>query len=98
MDEKRGLEKVNSSTGRGTKFSVVRPLDRGASEAVPLVFYYHGGGFVLGHYDSRSVDDMSKTLADTLGAAVVAVDYRKAPEFPFPSGVYFISYLSKHEG
>lgn len=51
---------------------------------VPLV-YAHGGGFVLGTLDST--DDICRHLAARLGCPVRSVDYRLAPEHPFPAAV-----------
>lgn len=48
------------------------------------VVYLHGGGWVVGGLDSH--DFICCELAMALGAMVVAVDYRLAPEHPFPAG------------
>ncbi|WP_367255587.1 alpha/beta hydrolase [Pseudomonas sp. stari2] len=50
----------------------------------PCVVYLHGGGWVVGGLDSH--DFICCELAMMLGAMVVAVDYRLAPEHPFPAG------------
>ena len=55
---------------------------KGAANA-PLMVYLHGGGFVLGGLDSH--DDVCAELCDGAGIEVIAVDYRLAPEHPFPA-------------
>ncbi|HKS13947.1 MAG TPA: alpha/beta hydrolase [Pseudomonas sp.] len=57
------------------------PTPQGA--ATPALLYLHGGGFVLGR--PEMADDYLADLAVELGALIVAVDYRLAPEHPFPA-------------
>jgi acetyl esterase len=47
------------------------------------IVYLHGGGWVVGDLDSH--DFICAELASTLGVLVIAVDYRRAPEHPFPA-------------
>mgnify|MGYP001477074634 CR=1 FL=1 len=56
-----------------------------ASDVLPVLVYYHGGGWVIGDLDTH--DALCRTLANESGAKVVAVDYRLAPEHPFPAAV-----------
>lgn len=49
----------------------------------PVLVYCHGGGFVFGNLDL--VDKVARSLCNASQAAVVSVDYRKAPEFPYPT-------------
>lgn len=50
---------------------------------VTCIVYLHGGGWVVGDLDSH--DFICAELASTLGVLVIAVDYRLAPEHPFPA-------------
>lgn len=53
---------------------------------LPAVLYIHGGGFVVGDAETDSV--LPAQLASELGALIVSVDYRLAPEAPFPAGLH----------
>jgi len=54
-------------------------------ELLPVLVYFHGGGWVLGDLDS--VDSLCRSLADASGCMVASVDYRLAPEHKFPAAV-----------
>lgn len=49
----------------------------------PALVYFHGGGMVMG--SNHSFEPLARALASASGAAVFAVDYRLAPEFPPPA-------------
>jgi len=63
---------------------VYRPA-RAGSGARPLIVNFHGGGFVFG--DLRLADWMCSSVAVTVGAVVVSVEYRLAPGHRFPAAV-----------
>ncbi|MDF2897140.1 MAG: esterase [Rhodococcus erythropolis] len=54
-----------------------------SSDAIPLVVFAHGGGFVFCDLDSH--DEFCRSMAEGVGAVVVSVDYRLAPEHPAPA-------------
>jgi acetyl esterase/lipase len=60
-----------------------RPAD--ADGPLPAMVYIHGGGFVAGSLDLYDAD--ARRIAAEVGAVVFSVDYRLAPEHPFPSGL-----------
>lgn len=51
----------------------------------PVILFFHGGGFILGSVDEYHM--MVSKLARVTDNIVVAVEYRLAPEHPFPSGI-----------
>lgn len=62
---------------------VYRPLD--ASPASPAICFIHGGGMVIGDLDSEDAE--AQRLCAELGAVVVSIGYRLAPEHPYPAQV-----------
>lgn len=78
-----GIRILNHSlslTGREIPLRWYRPKAR-APQA--CLIYLHGGGWVLGDLDTQ--DTIAWSLADSVGAAVLSVDYRLAPEHPYPA-------------
>jgi acetyl esterase len=56
-----------------------------STEVLPVLLYLHGGGFTIGNLETH--DSLCRQLALRSGAAVVALDYRLAPEHRFPTAV-----------
>ncbi|BDI05507.1 alpha/beta hydrolase [Sphaerotilus microaerophilus] len=57
-----------------------------SNERLPALLYLHGGGFTIGGLETH--DSLCRQLAQRSGAAVVALDYRLAPEHRFPAAVH----------
>jgi acetyl esterase len=62
-----------------------RPKGAAKEEILPALVYFHGGGWVIGDLDTHDV--VCRTLANGARCAVFSVEYRKAPESPFPAAV-----------
>ncbi len=56
---------------------------RETREAGPVMVFYHGGGFVIGNLDTH--EPYCAEVARTLDIPVIAIDYRLAPEHPWPA-------------
>ncbi|MEW4529074.1 alpha/beta hydrolase [Maioricimonas sp. JC845] len=54
-----------------------------ATTGSPLILFFHGGGWVLGSLDTH--DPVARRICNAAGATVLSVDYRLAPEHPFPA-------------
>ena len=65
------------------KVRIVRPRD--ARTILPVIMHFHGGGWVLG--DSRTHDRLIREIAVGSGAALVFVEYDRAPECRFPIAI-----------
>ena len=68
-------------TDAGTSLRLFRP----AAGTLPLLVYFHGGGWTIGDLDTHDV--VCRHLANTAGCAVLSVDYRMGPEHRFPAAV-----------
>lgn len=58
---------------------------RETREAGPVITFYHGGGFVIG--DLETHHNLCTEIAALMDLPLVAVDYRRAPEHPFPAAI-----------
>jgi acetyl esterase len=86
MPRRTGLHVVDRRIPGPESDLPVRIYRRFGSEAEPpAIVYFHGGGWVVGDLDSH--DGSCRLIADVTGCVVVSVDYRMAPEHPFPAPV-----------
>ncbi len=75
---------VLAGPGGDIGFRRYRPLGVAAG-VLPTLIYYHGGGFVIGTIETH--DSTCRRLANTSRCQVISIDYRLAPEFPFPAAI-----------
>ena len=74
------VHEIRDLDAGGVRCRLYRP---NAAVGLGLLVYLHGGGWLLGDLDSH--DNVCRTLANRSGHAVLSVDYRLAPEHPFPA-------------
>ena len=78
--------KVENLNIPGTAESIpVRVYKPQSDTLLPVIVYYHGGGWVVGNLDAADV--LCRQLANGVNSVVVSVDYRLAPEHKFPAAV-----------
>ncbi len=84
--EPPAIHAVEDLSAPGPLGPIALRLYRPRAEAgLPVLVYYHGGGWVIGDLDTH--DTLCRQLALASGCAVVAVDYRMGPEHKFPAAV-----------
>ncbi len=74
---------IPSPEGHQVRAILLRP--RGLSAGVPALLHIHGGAYIIG-VPEMSVPELTAT-AHQLGIVILSVDYRLAPEHPFPAGI-----------
>ena len=72
-------------TDGGVPLRLYRPLVPEAATMLPVLVYFHGGGWTIGDLDTHDV--LCRQLCAAAGVVVVAVDYRLGPEHRFPAAV-----------
>jgi acetyl esterase/lipase len=72
----------------------VRVYSPDPEKALPVILHYHGGGHMCGSVDLY--DTISRKIAEVGNCVVIAVEYRLAPEFPYPAGVEDSQYALEH--
>ena len=86
MGEAASVARVEQGRVRGPDGSIpVRIYAPPGEPPFPVIVFYHGGGWVLGTLDDADID--CRELCLEIGAVVVSVAYRLAPEHRFPAGL-----------
>lgn len=88
------VAEVFDATVPGPGHSIPVRVYRPTPAPSPTVLYFHGGGWVGGDLDTH--DALARVLALDLGCCVVAVDFRKPPEHPFPAAFDDASSAVRH--
>jgi acetyl esterase len=92
------VDAIAVEVGTGPAVATVVDVDAGGVPArlyrdgtalAPVILYAHGGGWVMGDLDTH--DGLCRHLVAASGWAVLAVDYRRAPEHPYPAAVEDLS-------
>jgi acetyl esterase/lipase len=78
----RQIRIPNGGAGREMLLRIYRPR---TAQAVPVMVWMHGGGLVIGH--PRMADGYALRFVREAGVAVVSVDYRLAPNHPYPAAI-----------
>jgi acetyl esterase len=88
------------AAGRDIGVRIYTPRPPGSGDTLPMVVFFHGGGFVAGDLDTH--DAVARYIARHADAIVIAVDYRLAPEHRFPAAVDdaydAVAWASAHAG
>jgi len=77
------VDEVIPASAEGIHIRVYRPVD--GDRPIPAIVFFHGGGWVFGTIDTH--DAACRALANAAEATVISVDYRLAPEHPYPAAV-----------
>jgi len=77
------VEDITIAANDGT--ALAARLYAPSNDVLPVLLYLHGGGYTIGNLETH--DSLCRQLALRSGAAVVALDYRLAPEHRFPAAV-----------
>lgn len=63
---------------------IYEPVERNIDQ-LPAMLWIHGGGFIMGHPDMDDI--LCERFVQTANCVVVSVDYRRAPEHPYPAAI-----------
>lgn len=75
-------QKIESIDGTPIRVRIYTPKQQTSSQ---LLLFFHGGGWVFESVDTYN--QVCKALAKAIGCRIASVEYRRAPEFPFPVGL-----------
>lgn len=86
MEDVAKVFRVQGSGGNIPAMTVLRPHNAPSEQVqLPALVYLHGGGWTLGGFDTY--EPLCRQLANATGRVIISVDYRLAPEHPFPAAL-----------
>lgn len=84
--EREPVETVSEGTIPTSQGEVPFKLYRSTTDSSPCIVFFHGGGWVLGSVDGY--DGFCRRISRLTGSSVVSVEYRLAPESPYPAAIH----------
>ncbi|XP_052167395.1 tuliposide A-converting enzyme 1, chloroplastic-like [Oryza glaberrima] len=77
---------LDAGTGLFVRVFLPKVQDQETGKKLPVLVYFHGGGFIIESADSATYHNYLNSVAAAAGVLVVSVNYRLAPENPLPAG------------
>ncbi len=79
------IERLDTAATGQRPITIFYPQETQDEKLVPGLLYLHGGGWLLGELDTY--EPLCRSLANRTGSAIIWLDYRLAPEHPYPAGL-----------
>jgi acetyl esterase/lipase len=83
--EVRDVQAPSSEVGRSIPVRLYRAAKESYGPLQPCLIYIHGGGMIMGNLETGNLNCLN--FARTFDIAVLSIEYRKAPEFPYPAAI-----------
>jgi acetyl esterase/lipase len=83
--EVRDIQAPSSEVGRSIPVRLYRATKESDGRQQPCLIYIHGGGMIMGNLETGNLNCLN--FARTFDISVLSIEYRKAPEFPYPAAI-----------
>jgi acetyl esterase/lipase len=83
--EVRDIQAPSSEVGRSIPVRLYRATKESNGSLQPCLIYIHGGGMIMGNLETGNLNCLN--FARTFDISVLSIEYRKAPEFPYPAAI-----------
>ncbi|CAN2240230.1 Aes Esterase/lipase [actinobacterium SCGC AAA044-D11] len=83
--EVRDIQAPSSELGRSIPVRLYRAAKESDGRQKPCLIYIHGGGMIMGNLETGNLNCLN--FARTFDISVLSIEYRKAPEFPYPAAI-----------